>query len=334
MSPKNHASTTAHASDTDEPRTGSTRAAKKNAARAGGAEATLLMLLGLSCTLGGLALSILPRFSWKAAQIMVGFDYLGIHGGAVAVGGMVLLGLGLVARRQGSREESSAPESDGPGAQLLLEQIAADVLQMRGSMDELEGQQAALRSGLAGVGTELAALRAVNQNEAPRGGSEDALFGLATSLDKLGLKLEMRLKAQHQALQDSLEEMNATFLHARQAIEEKLDAAATAPASQSTAPAVAPEDAPADASSLGVLDSLDDYGAALPGRAASAGIDLEQLELAQRALEHEAPARGASWEEELQLVEASAPRTKLDQLQSLLADEEVRAVLASLRRPS
>ena len=76
--------------------------------------------------------------------------------------------------------------------------------------------------------------------------------------------------------------------------------------------------------SLGVLDNLDDYGAA-PKTAP------------QSPLPQTRAARSGSWEEELDLVVPKQQvdldtQHKLEQLDSLLSDDKLRAALENLRR--
>jgi hypothetical protein len=341
----------------DEPRSSALRrSAKPRESKGGNFESNVLILFGLLCIVGGAALSILPRFSWKAEQVLSGFDHLGIHGGAVAIGGMVLVGLGLVRRQLGNQ--------GGPGASyddLLFEQVAADIVLTRGGLERLQDLTSDMQSELSNLSREVSRLAS---QPAPQpvvtGGNEDALFGLAASLDKLGARLEQRLKAQHDALQDNLAEMSESLMNTRRDLEASYSSQLAS--AQALAPALALEPAPApapaevaysqpeevratveapvaEASSLGLLDSLDDFGTppALPQRASESAPTLDPDALdelrvhIEKDLGHGAP-RGRTWEEELEMIETPDPQSKLEQLHALLADEEVRAALEGFRR--
>jgi hypothetical protein len=343
----------------DEPRSSALRrSAKPRESKGGNFESNVLILFGLLCIVGGAALSILPRFSWKAEQVLSGFDHLGIHGGAVAIGGMVLVGLGLVRRQLGNQ--------GGPGASyddLLFEQVAADIVLTRGGLERLQDLTSDMQSELSNLSREVSRLAS---QPAPQpvvtGGNEDALFGLAASLDKLGARLEQRLKAQHDALQTNLEQMSESLMNTRSELEASYASQLASAQALAQAPAQAPEQAPApapaevaysqpqevratvedpvaEASSLGLLDSLDDFGTppALPQRAPESATTLDPDALdelrvhIEKDLGHGTP-RGRTWEEELEMIETPDPQSKLEQLHALLADEEVRAALEGFRR--
>jgi hypothetical protein len=325
----------------------------------------VLLFFGFVCILGGSALSLLPQFSWKAEQVLAGFDHMGIHGGAVAVGGLVLVGLGLV-----RRQVSSSGKLGGDYEDLLFEQIAADIVLSRGTLDHLQDVTDGLQQEISGLSRGISALSGevsrLATQPAPQpvvtGGNDDALYGLAASLDKLGARLEQRIKAQHDAVQDHLEEMTTTLMHVRRSAElvsaQVEQSAFAAPVAAPVAyaephaePAAEPEhveQTEVDQRKLGLLDTLDDYGtpAPLPQRAPDAAsssatqpatpkLDPEALDELRVHIEqdlgHGTPSN-RTWEEELDMIETPAPQSKLDQLHALLADEDVRAALAGFRR--
>ena len=96
----------------------------------------------------------------------------------------------------------------------------------------------------------------------------DAVFRLAASLDKVGAKIEERMKSQFTALGERLDSVEAGFEEARRSLEasapESNEVPAEAPVAESTpidvpvadAPVVEQEE-PAPESPLGVLDTID-----------------------------------------------------------------------------
>ena len=354
---------------------GSHSASSKRHPRSGGQfESGVLLFFGFVCIVGGSALSLMPQFSWKAEQILNGFDHMGIHGGAVAIGGLVLVGLGLV-----RRQVSSSGKLGGDYEDLLFEQIAADIVLTRGTLDHLQDVTESMQAEIAGLSRDLPGLsrevarlasQPPPQPQVVTGGNDDALYGLAASLDKLGARLEQRIKGQHDALQDHLADMASTLVQVRQSAEaisaqaeQAAHAALVAPIAQPVAhaePQVAyteprveapVEHDDAEQRKLGLLDTLDDYGtpAALPQRAPEAApiaapipapnakpkLDPEALDELRVHIEqdlgHGQPGN-RTWEEELDMIETPAPQSKLDQLHALLADEEVRTALAGFKR--
>lgn len=302
-------------------------------------EGGLLVTLGWMSLLGGAALSILPLVSWRAGKVMNGLAGLGIHGGTIVMGGLGLMAVGMV-RRSIDRLRQESTRDDA----LIVEQMALDVVQVKSSMAAVEEQNHELHAQLGLLRSEVTALRQTPlapKAESPM--SSDALFQLASSLDKLGLRIDQRLKLHHTTLQESIDELHATVEHSRRNMEDRLPPYAPTPDAQSALD-VAPQESypqqpePPAGPSLGLLDSLDDVPSALP-REHAAAIDFDALdarsgELA-RDLDAAARAPRGSWDEEL-MVDHSASRQetehKLEQLQSLLSDERLRAALDQMRR--
>ena len=309
-------------------------------------EGGMFLAFGGMCALVGVAATILPRMSWKADQIMAGFETLGVDSGTLLMGGLVLMALGLVRRAQ----DAARPDND---QELLMEQIATDLMELRGSLEDLRGSAAALSGRVEFVGGAVAQIgEQIEARNAVPAHSQDALFQLAASLDKLGARLDQRLKVNHTMVQESLEELVSSIEHSRRSVEERVPVAlshlidnpientvyeqtpiVTAPAEQSC-------DAAHSRGSLGVLDSItDDIPAALPADAQTHGIDFDHLDQQSPELARgmEATSRaaqsGGAWDDEpMAEHDASDTAQKLEQLQSLLSDERLRAALDSMRR--
>jgi prefoldin subunit 5 len=261
---------------------------------------------------------------------MVGMDYLGVHGGAIAMGGLVVMCLGVVRRQMHASQSSGSMHDD-----LLFEQVAADMVQTRNSLEHLQTLTDGMQDELSKLSEEVGKLATQQPAAAQPGtGNENALFGLASSLDKLGARLEQRLKKQHDALQHSLDEVTASLEQTRASIEHP---APMPVAMESVAQHTEPADGEIDPQSLGLLDELDDYGTAAPlpqeppaesGETANRDA-LDELRVRLERDLGTMQSGGGSWEEELDMVEAPT-RSKIEQLAALLADGEVRQALEDL----
>jgi hypothetical protein len=295
-------------------------------------EGGLLALLGWCAVLGGLALCFGPLVSWKAGKIARGLTELGMQGDTFVIGGLTLLGVAMVRRAVESlRRESTQDDA------LVLEQVAADMMDVRTLVQQLHAQQANVASELAGLRQQVEWAAQSPAQSAPQPASADALFQLASSLDKLGLRFEQRLKLHHTALQDSLEELSATVEHARRNLEARWDASHprqleepadtydpnVVPASvdliESEVESAAEELA---TPSLGLLDTFgDDVPSALPA-APPTNVNFDALDQATpqlcRELDHAARASR-------DVAAAPAPMQPM-------SEQELRAALEQMRR--
>lgn len=325
----------------------------------GSGDASLWMLLGLGTLAAGVALAVLPGISWSAAKIATRLGELGVHSGVAVVGGMLLMVLGLV--RRGQHAARAEMQYD---ASLLFEQIAAELVEIRSSMDGARTREAANAHQLDELRGQLALMRdtvvASVESLSPRDNS-DALFQLAAGLDKLGLRFEQRLRLHHSTLQESVDELAATVEHSRRSLEEQLQARPTAEpvaqpdfeepqhAPQSFAPAIefaehfAPIADP-ESGSLGLLDQFEDVSPALPRQKTGSQPQMLEAEFgqahAQSQQDLERAARSvranSTWDEQM-MVEPGQDldtKTKLLQLESLLSDDRLRSALEAMRRQS
>lgn len=351
-------------------------------ARTKGGVGTLLSWLGMFSAFVGVVLCAAPKVSWKLGQISEGFKYLGIEGGTLVMGGLVLFALGMLRRAQIADREEEADD------RLLVEQVAADLLQVRDSLEEVNGgtsQLAKEMRALQGQVAEVAQVQAAQPQQQPQqsGVGEEAIFRLAASLDQLGARMEQRLKSQYGAMQDSLEELNGVVLAVRKNMQEMLEAAASeqhawaqqqapAPAhpeqaaymEAEPAPMIHMQDAPpVEGTPLGLLDSLDDpmteprpvtpppqqlartgfQPMAQAGTASLAQTGIAPLartgmtpRAAVPAPRPQAAREEDSWAELVQLdppaEHQAETQQKLDQLNSLLADDRLRAALDKMRK--
>lgn len=297
-----------------------------NVAGAGGAQVALSWCAGLTAIAGAIALVAAPQLSWQAQQLVENSGSQIAQAATLAIGGLALIGVGLLRRAQ-----ARMPHNDNT---LLLDQVATDLVMMRGQVDDVGARCERLTSSVEELSNELGKLSEQQRMRPTGGGHEDALFGLASSLDKLGAKLEQRLVAQQQALLDSFEDLHTGLVRSHQSLSERFAHAAsslTQPEPAAPLPAEQHEHAGDAGASLGLLDSLDLHVSALERELdRSPAFDLSHLDQLQREID--AAARSHTLEEELEPVEHGPARTKLDQLEQLLADPELRGLLDSYRQ--
>jgi hypothetical protein len=270
----------------------------------------------------------------------------------VAIGGLLLLGLYDLTRTQ-RRIADGMNEEEGPEPDEALDGIAGDVALVRGGIQELRVELVYLKDAVRGVQE--------RSGEAGGDGQQDAIFRLAASLDQLGARVEQRLKAQHLDVQDTLLEIHTAVHGIRTQVEQFSGRADHGGEAHETAGSYEPRieieadpthaasgragsgpgdeiewspDKDVDRHTLGLLDSLDDFGQLLPERTSPSGTapvnardgiglsgaDGEPPSALPRILHDRAGDREIPVE------------SKLDHLKSLLADPAVRDALESIRK--
>ncbi len=176
---------------------------------------TTLSLLGIAACGTGAGIAALPYLSYTAAQFVSGLGVHGAIGASVCTGGALLVAL---SRTRKSLEEAQAQAASDSNTTLLLEQLATDLAQMRAALEMVEGQAAESTHCVQALRAELASARGTSD----AGSSTEALFQLASGLDKLGARIDQKLKVHHSSLHDSLEELGATLAHTRRTLEERI----------------------------------------------------------------------------------------------------------------
>ena len=169
------------------------------------AQASLLFLIGLATTLMGLAMALGPKLSWKSSiRSWRAGTSSACTAGRWWRAAWCILGIGLVLRQVSQVSAMAAQASEDTS---LLESVAADVLQVgsviegvQASIKGVSGEISGLHSAIAAVGEQAAAA----QPKSDSLGSDDAIFRLAASLDKVGAKIEERLKTQFADLTERL----------------------------------------------------------------------------------------------------------------------------------
>lgn len=314
-------------------------------------QGSALVALGALGLVAGAGLAAAPSLSWSAGQMLANLGSHWVLGAAVGAGGLGVLSLGLVRRSlaQLARNQPTDPS-------LLLEQIATDLVSLREQLATLANSSHDQSQSIRTLQAEIGDLR---QSQSANAVSNEALFQLAASLDKLGHRIDQRLRLHHSTLQDTIDELAATVDHSRRAIEERLGQGASHAAppedgwdlevsnqadwtppqelEHGSAPTAGPawqvpsqeidaalETLPmqhaADApGSLGLLDMFDDSVPAPLPRASEKGSNM--------GLDVDALDLGGSNSDEGEVTD------KLGQLQSLLADPRLAAALKKLQQP-
>lgn len=316
-----------------------------------GAVLTALGALGL---VAGAGLAAAPSLSWTAGQALANLGNHWMLGAAVGIGSFGVLALGLV-RKSLAQQAQNQPADPS----LLLEQIATDLVSLREQLSTLSNSG---REQVQSIQTLQAEIGELRQSQSANAVSNEALFQLAASLDKLGHRIDQRLKLHHSTLQDTIDELAATVDHSRRAIEERLGNVA----SQSAGPVEDGWDLEVGSQADWTPPQELEHGTAATAgpawRAPGANIEAE-LEAVPHAIDGDAPGSLGLLDMFDDSVPAPLPRAnepkagaangadaldlaygmpesnggelsdKLGQLQSLLADPRLAQALRKLQQP-
>jgi hypothetical protein len=174
------------------------------------ASAGFLFVLGFVLVATGAGFAFAPQYSWQATRVARVAGELGIHSGALVVGGLVLFGMGLVARvaaaASSGRDRSDETESLRSELHILNEQLSAKLGQLRASVMQVG-------EGLAAVSAQQQAqLQGQGDRSDATDHAQDAVFRLAASLDKLHAHLDERVHAVDLQLRSGFESLlNASY---------------------------------------------------------------------------------------------------------------------------
>jgi len=179
--------------------------------------AGVLFFAGTTLMASGASFAFAPHFSWQVVKIAREAQALGLENGMLFVGGLVLFGLGLVARAAAT---SSAPRDHSAELQGLQSELSL-------SNEQLANKLAQLRAGLNQVGESVHAVAAQQaaQAQQPSGASSDAeavreaVFRLAASLDKLHAHFDERLHAVDLQLRSGFETLLGVSTELRRTLE-------------------------------------------------------------------------------------------------------------------
>lgn len=156
-----------------------------------------LFLLGFVLVVGSIGLALAPHYSWQVTKVARVANGMGLQNGALLVGGLVLFGLGIVARVAGSSSPGNDNRAEYEALQSELsifnEQLTTKLAQLRTAVMQVHDVVGSISA------QQQAEAQAQAQNEtdpnSPRDGSQDAIFRLAASLDKLHAHFDERVHA-------------------------------------------------------------------------------------------------------------------------------------------
>ena len=145
-----------------------------------------LMTLGFGILAAGIGLSLAPEYSWKVTKLARQLEALGFQPGPITMGGLILFGLGIVARTR----TTASPVSAGQDSDFLMvaDQLATDLSRMNSSLIRVQEELAAIEEAQ----RMFAGKRASEEAEAAE--QHNAMFRMAASLDKLGASVGQQLR--------------------------------------------------------------------------------------------------------------------------------------------
>ncbi len=160
--------------------------------------AGLLLLGGFAAAAGGFALHFAPLYSWRAVKVGREIAALGVENGHLVLGGTVVFALGLFARALGRLAARQSQELGSVSNDVVVEQLAIDLADLRSALRELAHRSAAVAEEQKVLLRNQHALLESLETQVPEGGdssqSQNALFRLAASMDQMSARMETRIK--------------------------------------------------------------------------------------------------------------------------------------------
>ncbi len=312
--------------------------------------------VGVLLVVCGIALAALPTLVPQYAWAVNSAAKYGATAGLLALGGLVLIGLGRVVRHV--NRSAAAIEQTNTEDMEMLEHLVLDFTKMRDGVQELRQELLQLREASTTILQTTVGLSEAQSSE----GRQDAIFRMAASLDQVGARIEHRLGTQSTALQDTLTELSNSISATHKLVtelasapprhssshepgyESRVESRGRAPHRSPEPPLPAPEsdldvwveldnDEPR---SLGLLDTLDDQGQA---HTKKTSLSLERPRTHDASQPGPLPKIIRNQQSNAALLGREAgdgvrsiPRDasvddKIDQLKSLLSDARVRKAL-------
>jgi TolA-binding protein len=264
------------------------------ARRAHAGEGFFLLLAGFAVTGFGAALVAAPHVSWQLTKVARTLSAQGVEGFSVATFGALLFGLGWVARSSAVASSRAATEAaaglatddadEGTDVGLVVEQVAGDLASTRSQVAHVDARLEAVSGRI-----EELVVRSEEHDESPGGMHQNALFQLASSLDKLQANFDRRLDDRMAVLAAQVEGVIDALGELREQVE--TTAAAPAPVAEAepvapaepepavaTEPAPAPEPAPEPVAESAYDAAPDPDLTAELARQAEAHLPLDELD--------------------------------------------------------
>ena len=215
--------------DSTAPRNSSPQAALEEAShKGGGGESAFFFFFGFLLTAFGTALSFAPEFSWRLTRIGQELASMGVQNGVLVVGGLILFGMGLLARQGGRRgpavvaqtvkEDTSVKEDEE--FQLLVDQMTTRLGQLRTSILQIAEDLAGVAEGQQVFFQKQESARTAQAQS--QSGPQDGLFRLAASLDKLNAYVDERIHGLDLQLRSGLDSVVHAVHQTRHSLEHRL----------------------------------------------------------------------------------------------------------------
>lgn len=189
----------------------------------------LLTVAGLGMAAAGGALAALPRFAPQFDWSVRNLASEGVSGGTFAVGGVLLIAMGMAARAQARFFRATSERSD---ADLMLEHLAGELADIRSEIRDTNQRVGYVRDETRGL---FEAVQARENMDATDNETRDATFRLAASLDQLGARIEKRMQARDASIEQVFGDLRQQLGDVRSLAEElrgAIDRAPAAPAPQ------------------------------------------------------------------------------------------------------
>lgn len=174
----------------------------------------LLTVAGLGMAAAGTALAALPRFAPQFDWSVRNLASEGVMGGTFAVGGCLLIAMGLAARAQSRFFRAASERSD---ADLLLEHIAGELTDIRSEIRDTNQRVGYVRDETRGL---FEAVQAREGMDSADNDTMDATFRMAASLDQLGARIDQRMQARDAAIENVFGELQQQLAEVRTLAEE------------------------------------------------------------------------------------------------------------------
>lgn len=175
----------------------------------------ILALAGLVMVSGGGILALAPQLGSEVSWVAEKMAHGGPHSGAVAAGGIVLLGLAIVCAGQSRVLRGSCS----------LSRLAAELSELRKGQKRLADRFGTLHLEMSVLQeANKTLLRAAQDQSAVQaaGMQVDATYRLAASMDQLGARLEGRLEDQRSDLESRLGDLSGSLRETRDHVEQWL----------------------------------------------------------------------------------------------------------------
>ena len=179
-------------------------------------QARLLSLSGVAMLLGAVGLAVLPRFVPQTQDVARAFAAIGLTAGLCGALGVVLVALSWVRRAQTQIQLLAFELRENT---TLLEGITVDVTEVGQCVEAVKSDGKLLGDRVQGLSTLIENQLEGLRSEATQRDPHDAIFKLASSVDRLGGRFEERFLANQEALEKSAHQWRDALDDVRESME-------------------------------------------------------------------------------------------------------------------